>query len=85
MFVKIAQHWSLMSAMSNKAGVDLDLECLDGNLSRSDLHTTVFTCSECTHVNECETFLGQVGSVTEGIPDYCLNKPMILALKASKH
>jgi hypothetical protein len=85
MYAKAARHWSLMTAMSNKAGVDLGLEYLDGNLSRSDLRIAVFTCTECTHVKECESFLDQVGSVMEGIPDYCLNKPMISALKASKH
>ena len=74
-----------MNAMSHKAGVDLRSEHMDGNLSRSELRVAVFTCTECTHVKECETFLDQDGSVMEGIPDYCLEKPMILALKASRH
>jgi hypothetical protein len=82
MYVMAAQHWGLMNAMSNKAGLDLGSEYLDGNLSRSDLRIAVFTCTECSHVTECEAFLDQGGSVMEGIPDYCLIKPMIAALKA---
>lgn len=85
MLVRLARHWGLMNAMSHQGGVDLGSEYMDGSLNRSDLRGAVANCAECIHVTECEAFLDQVRSVMEDIPAFCRCKPMILALKASRH
>lgn len=76
------EHWRLMTAMLNTAGVDLASEYLDGNLTRFDLHEALATCMKCSHVADCERFLEVQGNKLSGIPGYCLNRPLIERLQA---
>ena len=85
MYEKAARHWGLMNAMAHKAGVDLGLQYLDGSLSRSDLLSAIYKCTECKHMTECETLLDQDGGVMESIPDYCLKKQLISGLGAHRN
>lgn len=84
MFAKLARHWGLMNAMSQKSGVDLGAEYLDGKLSRSELRNAVARCTECKQVGDCEAFLDQAAGKDVEIPEYCRNRWMISTLKASK-
>ena len=83
MLEALARHWGLMNAMARKAGVDLGVEFIDGRLGRSVLRSAVLSCTRCGSVAACEAFIGD--GEAGGLPDYCRNRSLILALKAGRH
>ncbi len=79
MFNKLELHADLVTAMADKAGVDIGQEILSGHLGASALRGAVMLCTHCTHVGECQ---GHLRDGAQGeVPDFCLNKQMFDALQ----
>lgn len=79
MFNKMEKHADLVTAMADKAGVDVGAKILSGQLSASGLRGAVMLCTHCQHVGDCQ---GHLGSAPTGdVPDYCLNKELFETLR----
>jgi len=70
---RLKRHAALVDDMAHARGIDLEEAAMRADLTPSDLSDMVLRCTTCTHVGECEQWLGsQVGAVSE-TPHYCKN------------
>jgi len=82
MFDKLIRHSKLMNAMSRETGLDPGRDIEAGRLGVNAYRNAVFTCTSCRHVAECENHLSVPDTASRQVPDFCLNKNLLMRLRS---
>ncbi|MGG7645571.1 DUF6455 family protein [Rhodovulum sp. YNF3179] len=78
---KLDRHEKLVDRMAETQGIDIGEEMMRGHLSANDLRSAVFSCTACTHADDCVHWLEDHKDGASQTPDYCRNAGLFRALR----
>ncbi len=77
------RHATLVTAMAEALGVDIDATIDSGAMLPEEFDIQVFNCMGCSRPDACEVWIAAQDGVARRAPDYCRNKESLEALTES--
>lgn len=81
-FERIDRHTGLFQRMAEATGADLRDAIVDGRLSAHQLPGAILSCTACTAVEQCQSWLDAQSGGSAAAPDYCRNRDLLARLSA---
>lgn len=74
-------HYWLAQRMAKRTGADLCTAFENGDLTQGDWKDFVERCRSCDWTKGCGRFLNEIAEETSAVPERCLNRSVLEALK----
>ena len=70
---KIDRHAELMNRMADTVGADFSRAIVSGAMSGEQYRQAILSCTNCSHPEECASWLEANPGGAEQTPEYCRN------------